>query len=132
MAAAIQDAGLGPVLAAFAYQQPALNANGRTGMNRAVIVDLKAGGHGGISGGADGFTHGLVQHGGDDAAMDVGGWPLEFGRDRGQTYHAASGSRLKMKAKPIGIRGAASETVVLWKAGDGGRLFCAFAHSSRL
>jgi len=79
----VLNAGFGPVLAAFAAGDFALDADVRVGGNWAEVFDLHLAGHGGHSLGAVGFAHGFVEQSCDDAAVEVAGRALVVVGDSG-------------------------------------------------
>jgi len=90
---------------------------GERGVERggAEVVDLEMAGHGEYGEGAVELAHGLVEEGGDDAAVDVAGRTLmEFGEvddGLGDGVFGVRGVEGELEVQALGVGGAAAEAV---------------------
>ena len=96
----------------FSADQAAFQANRRLGVNGAQVLHRHLAGQGGYPARPKGLAHGLVEHGGNDAAMQVTGWTLKAGRNGCQANDAQifGDHVFQMKAGDIG-RSAAKTAV---------------------
>ncbi len=105
------------MLAAFAASHFSFDAQGRGRGYGTQIIDLDMARHGGQTLGAHGLAHGLVEQGGDDAAVQAAGMAFEGMRDDCEADHAAIRGVQEFQAQPRGIGLAAAKTAIRRRVG---------------
>ena len=120
VASCVDNPRLAPMFAAFATDEAALHANGRSRRHGAKVIDLHLSGHGGQTLGSYRLAHRLVQQRGDDAAMQITGGTLEAIRNRNRANHASVLGKQEFKAKAGCIGRAAAEAAALGLVRHGG------------
>src|SRR6266702_1518922 len=71
LAGFVQYCGLCPMLPSLVMVKSALESDGSGARNGPEVVDLHVARHADHVVGADGFTHGLVEQGGDNSAVEI-------------------------------------------------------------
>jgi len=114
----VENGGLCPVLAAFAAHQAGFHADGRTGGDRALVVDAQVPRHGGEALGSNCLAHNLVEQGSDDSPVQVAGRSFKgVGNCDGADDGAVCGAQ-ELKVQAAGIGGTAAETAILGPRGE--------------
>jgi len=120
VASCVDNPRLAPMFAAFATDEAALHANGRSRRHGAKVIDLHLSGHGGQPLGSYRLAHRLVQQRGDDAAMQITGRALEAVWNRGQAHHSSVLGKQKLQMQATGISRPAAKAAVLRLVRHGG------------
>jgi hypothetical protein len=128
----VENAGFCPVLASFAAQHPALHAYGHSAGDGQAVVYFQVACHCGQAAGTNCLTHGFIQQGCDDAAVQVAGMPFECSRYRRWANHGAICGKQEFELEAAGIRRAAAEASVLRCVGQRRQFFVAYCHGFRI
>jgi len=132
VASCAEDSGFGPVLAAFTAEQPAFQADRRSGVHWAQVFDIHLPGHSRKAAHPYRFAHRLIEQRGDDAAMHVAGWALEALRHRERADHASIFGLKETEAQTVVIGRAASKAAALGLVRDWGKVLRRNVHEFRI
>ena len=109
----VEDARLGPMLAAFVMIDAAFEADGRAGGNGTLVVNFHVARHAHDVMRAHRLAHGFVEQGGNDSPVHKPARSFEGVRDRCHADDRAVLGEHELQVQPNAVRGSAAKATVL-------------------